>query len=237
MAFIRDITQRKLAEAKLEETRALAQEQQRAWVVLEERRQLARNLHDSVNQSIHSLALFSETLTSLLEKKQIKRAQHTAERLEESARLAVKEFRLMLYELQAPAVEKNLDLFQELETRLAMVEHRAGMEARVEMDGSLNDCPQQWRENLFWITIEALNNTLKHAQARSVVVRFHFRTEYIEVEIQDDGIGFDPLKKRYGNLGLPNMRERAAMLGGTLTFNTAPGQGTLVHFHADIKDI
>jgi two-component system, NarL family, sensor histidine kinase LiaS len=56
------------------------------------------------------------------------------------------------------------------------------------------------------------------------------------VEIHDDGIGFDPLKNRRGCQGLRNMRERAALMGGTLTFDAAPGRGTLVHFHADIKD-
>jgi signal transduction histidine kinase len=60
--------------------------------------------------------------------------------------------------------------------------------------------------------------------------------ERLELEVQDNGIGFDSQKARVGGLGLRNMRERAALLGGTLDIRTAPGAGTSIHFYAEIKE-
>jgi two-component system sensor histidine kinase DegS len=210
--------------------------QQRTMAKFEERQRLGRDLHDSVNQSIHSLVLFSETLTAILEKDNMERARHIAERLQESARQALKETRLMLYELSPTDLDQEVDLVRDLETRLATVEHRAGVQAHINQEGSLENCPRDWNENLFWITIEALNNTLKHAQARNVIINLRCAPPLMELEILDDGKGFDPASLRPGGLGLRNMRERAALLGGKLTIDASPGKGTRVRFSTIINN-
>ncbi|HMB21871.1 MAG TPA: PAS domain S-box protein, partial [Anaerolineales bacterium] len=203
---------------------------------IEERQRLARDLHDSVNQSVHSLVLFSETLISTLEKNNMDRALQVAGRLQESARQALKEARLLLYEIQAPVSERNIDLIPDLEARLATVERRAGVKVQIIQEGSLEDYSPSWSENLFWITIEALNNALKHAQARNMKIIFRCSQERLELEILDDGIGFDPQKARLGGIGLRNMRERAALLGGELTVFSALGQGTRVRLIIEVKE-
>jgi PAS domain S-box-containing protein len=200
----------------------------------EERQNLARELHDSVNQSIHSLVLFSETLTATLEKNHVDRARQIALRLQESARQALKETRLMLYELQPSDPERRVDLVPDLETRLETVERRAGVRAHITLEGSLEHLPPEWNENLFWIVIEALNNALKHAQARSVQISICSSPPHIELNVQDNGIGFDPSRPQIGGFGLRNMSERAGLLGGELTFDSAPGKGTCVSFVAEI---
>ncbi|HJS20463.1 MAG TPA: PAS domain S-box protein [Anaerolineales bacterium] len=225
LASLVDITDRKEAEAALLKLTAV-----------EERQRLARDLHDSVNQSIHSLVLFSETLTSTLERNNLERARQIAERLQESARQALKETRLLLYETQALAPERSVDLIQALESRLATVEQRAGVRTQLIQEGSLEDCPQAWSENLFWITIEALNNALKHAQARNVKILMMSSPQRLEMEIIDDGAGFDPGKPRAGGLGLRNMRERADLIGGELVIRSSPGKGTRVCFSAEAKE-
>jgi signal transduction histidine kinase len=203
---------------------------------MEERQRLARDLHDSVNQSIHSLILFSETLISTLERNSVDRARQIAGRLQESARQALKETRLLLYEIQAPASENGVDLIQGLETRLVTVERRAGIKAQIVQEGSLDLCPQAWHENLFWIAIEALNNALKHAQARNTKVIIRCLPKCIELKIVDDGIGFDPKKPRAGGMGLKNMRERAELLHGELEILSAPGEGSAVKFYAETRE-
>lgn len=225
LASLVDITSRKLAEESLLKLAAL-----------EERQRLARDLHDSVNQSIHGLVLFSETLVSTLEKNNIDRARHIAERLQESARQALKETRLMLYEMQTTDPERSVNLIKDLETRLVTVERRAGVKAQIIEEGSLDHCPRAWHENLFWIAIEALNNALKHAQARKMQIVVHCSPKTMELKIVDDGIGFDPGKPRVGGMGLQNMRDRAALLGGQVTILSTPGRGSCVHFNAEIKE-
>jgi PAS domain S-box-containing protein len=216
--------------------RTLAKESLLKLAAIEERQRLARDLHDSVNQSIHGLVLFSETLVSTLEKNNMERARHIADRLQESARQALKETRLMLYEMQTTDPERSVDLVKDLEKRLVTVERRAGVKAQILQEGSMDHCPPAWHENLFWITIEALNNALKHAQARNMQIRIRCSSIRVEMEIVDDGIGFDVDKPRVGGLGLQNMRDRASLLGGQLTIHSTPRQGSCVRFIAEIKE-
>ncbi len=216
LALVRDITERKSAE------------------IMKERQRLARDLHDSVNQSLHSVVLLSETLTATLQKDNTKRALYLAERMQDSARQSLKEMRLLLYELQAAETGRETDFVQDLETRLAIVERRAGIQAQINLQGGLENCPHLWNKNLFWITIEALNNTLKHAQARNLEINLRCLPGLLELEISDDGKGFDPASRLPGGLGLRSMRERAALLGGELVIDSSPGKGTRVRFSASI---
>ena len=225
LAALVDITGRKQAEAALLKLTAV-----------EERQRLARDLHDSVNQSIHSLVLFSETLISTLERNNTDRARQIADRLKESARQALKETRLLLYEIQAPASEGSVDLVQALQRRLATVEQRAGIRAQIVQEGSLEYCPPGWSENLFWIAIEALNNALKHAQAHSMKIVIRSLPQSVDLEIIDDGIGFNPNQRQSGGMGLQTMRERANQLDGDLAIHSSAGMGTRVHFHSQIKE-
>jgi PAS domain S-box-containing protein len=214
----------------------LARESLLKLAAIEERQRLARDLHDSVNQSIHGLVLFSETLVSTLEKNNVDRARQIAGRLQESARQALKETRLMLYEMQTTDPERSVNLVQDLEMRLVTVERRAGVKAQILQEGSLEHCPRAWHENLFWITIEALNNALKHAQAHNMQINIRCSSKRLELEIIDDGIGFDADKPRLGGLGLQNMRDRASLLGGQLTIHSARKKGSRVCFSAEIKE-
>ena len=78
----------------------------------------------------------------------------------------------------------------------------------------MDHCPQGWHENLFWITIEALNNALKHAQARHMQIIIRCSPKRLELKVVDDGIGFNPAKPHVGGLGLRNMHDRTSLLGG-----------------------
>lgn len=223
-------------EGTLHEAQAQVIEQQRAMAMIDERQRMARDLHDSVNQSIHSLMLFSETLVSTLDRNNIARARQISERLQESARQALKETRLLLYQTQVTGQERGVDLIEELNARLANVEGRAGVRAQIIQKGSLAHCPKDWHQNIFWIAIEALNNSLKHSQARAVQVVIRSFPNYMELEVADDGRGYETTKPQTGGYGLRNMQERADLLGGRVTITSTPAKGTRVLFHADIKE-
>ena len=116
-----------------------------------------------------------------------------------------------------------------LQQRLDAVERRAGVEIELQTDSSIV-LPPLVEEGLYRITLEALNNTLKHAAAQSVLIRLHANDNNVSLCVQDDGQGFllDTADAQ-GGLGLISMRERAKQIGATLTILSKPGQGTTVN--------
>jgi signal transduction histidine kinase len=210
--------------------------QQRRLAKMEERKRLGRDMHDSVNQSIHSLMLFSETLISLLKKGRTEEAIFVAERVQDSGQRALKEIRLLLFETQSKEADEITDLISVLQERFNFVENRVGVQTDIILDGSLAYIPSEWNENLYWITIEALNNALKHAQTNKVKVFFHCKDKHLEMKIIDKGTGFDAALLNGGGMGMRTMRERAELLGGQLSVTSSPGYGTSVLLRAEIKE-
>ncbi len=195
--------------------------------MLQERRRLARDLHDSVTQSLHSLVLSAETATQL-HATQPERLARTLAHLAVSARQALKEMRLLLYELRLDS-PFAAGLVQALQTRLDAVERRAGIETTLRVDPA-TPWPKFWERELYPIAMEALNNALKHARAAHVTVRLGGDSTSFTLEISDDGCGFDAddEQARAGGIGLAIMAERAERLGGRLVVRSTVGGGTQV---------
>ena len=210
---------------------ALLQQRAQDATTLEERERVARELHDAVTQSIYSLTLFAEAGRRLASAGQLERVQEYLTLLGDTAQQAMKQMRLMLYELR-PAVLEQVGLVQALTQRLDAVERRAGINARLEVAESLRLSPVV-EESLYRICQEALNNALKHSSARNVVVRLQRADNVVTLEVSDDGIGFvldqpGEAKIDAAGVGLNHIRERVARLNGTLAIETAPDQGTKV---------
>jgi len=194
---------------------------------LEERQRLARELHDSVTQSVFSLTLFAEAARELAGCGKTDRIAQTLDEIDAIARQALKETRLMIYQMRPPALEQE-GIVGALRRRLDVVEGRLGIEARVLTD-TLVELPAAVEEELYHIAQEALNNALRHAAATSVTVRIRSEGEHLVLEVIDNGWGFDLNAVRdRGGMGLRNMRERAERLRGTLTILTKPDQGTTI---------
>jgi signal transduction histidine kinase len=87
--------------------------------------------------------------------------------------------------------------------------------------------PQEWEENLLRVAQEVLTNTLRHARASHFRVHFAFDPQAIRLELRDDGCGFDPAK-RYDGFGLLGIKERIESMGGELTVQSAPENGTAI---------
>jgi len=195
--------------------------------VLEERTRLARELHDSVTQSMYSVVLLTEGWRRSLRDAGKAQIEEYLLRIGELNEQALKEMRLLIHELRPPALEAE-GLLGALHLRLDAVEKRAGVNARLISDAVVQ-FPRPVEEELYRIAQEALNNALKHAAARNVVVRLATDNRRALLEIEDDGRGFvvDAADGR-GGMGLANMRERAGRLGGSLDILSAPGHGTTV---------
>jgi signal transduction histidine kinase len=147
--------------------------------------------------------------------------------LTETTQQAFKEMRLLVYELRPPALEQD-DLVGALRHRLERVEQRANIETDFQVENGIT-LPDLMEEAFYYIAEEALNNALKHAAATAVTVRLDAGQDQIELEISDNGRGFEPdTSRRSGGLGLISMQERVEKLGGKLTVRSAPGAGTTV---------
>jgi signal transduction histidine kinase len=147
--------------------------------------------------------------------------------LQETARDGMRDMRLLIFQLHPPILEA-VGLVAALQTRLAAVEERAGLQTHFRVQGERR-LPIAIEEDLYWIAQEALNNVRKHAAARHVTVRLHFTASTVRLEVVDDGVGFDLQTVRAegrGTGGLRSMAERTARLGGQLTHASAPGKGT-----------
>ena len=209
----------------LENARLFTEAQGKA--VLEERQRLARDLHDSVTQSLYSLTLLAEAGRRLIEVDTPQAARYVND-MGEIAQQSLKEMRLLVYQLRPLALEHE-GLIGAVQARLDSVEKRAGIEARFLIEGNLRNLPPMVEEGLFRIAQEALNNALKHAAARSVVVRLRGEDECVTLEVADDGRGSELLTTDVkGGLGLTSIKERVAQLQGALTIDSAPGAGTRI---------
>jgi signal transduction histidine kinase len=206
-------------------------EQAQQVAVVEERQRLARELHDSVTQALHSSSLLAEAGRRLASTGDVERTRGYLARLGEISQQALKEMRLLVYELR-PLALREVGLVGALQQRLDAVERRAGVEAHLEVEGEIG-LPVVVEEELYRIAQEALNNALKHAEPTSVVVAIRIKGEpsgqRVELEVVDDGTGFDTdAVGDKGGMGLVSMGERAEKLGGTLQITSVPGKGTRV---------
>ncbi|MDQ4077524.1 MAG: histidine kinase [Chloroflexota bacterium] len=209
----------------VENARLYQQAQQLA--VVEERQRLARELHDSVTQSLYSLTLFAEAGRRQSTVGAWATVEQYLGRLSETAHQALKEMRLLVYELRPPTLEHD-GLVGALQRRLDAVEKRAGIDARLLVEGD-RQLPAPLEEALYRIAQEAFNNALKHASASTITVRLYADEREVMLEVVDDGQGFDVSSAvDGGGLGLTSMRERVERLGGFLTILSQPGVGTTV---------
>jgi signal transduction histidine kinase len=200
---------------------------------LAERTRLARELHDSVTQSLYSVTLFAQAAASQLENGDSATAAAHLTDLRDTAQEALGEMRLLIYELRPLGLEEK-GLSAILQERLDAVETRAGVQCKLSVEGG-DLIPLDVQAELYHIAQEALNNVLKHAHARNVAVRLHAGETGITLEVQDDGSGFDPSTARRGGMGMVGMRERVQRLGGIFTIESEPGSGTCVSVQLPIQ--
>ena len=197
--------------------------------VMEERSRLARELHDSVSQSLYSLTLFAETGRQLVEKGDLENLRKCFSEIVSSSQVILKEMRLLMFDLRPAALEEE-GLLGALRKRLDSVEQRSGVKAVLNVTGEAK-LPAAIEEGLYRIAQEALNNSLKYSSASKVSIDIEFSPDKIEMQVSDDGMGFDvDSSLQRGGMGVINMQERAAKLGGSLQIRSAPGKGTRIHF-------
>jgi signal transduction histidine kinase len=215
--------------------KAKLRQQAERVAVMEERHRVARQLHDSLTQALYSLSLFADaSRLALLAGKTRVVNDHLVE-MRNLARQALLEMRLLIFELHPPALESE-GLIGAMQTRLATVETRAGLETEVLVEGKERRLSPQIEEALYGFAQEALNNVVKHAAAKTVSIRASFCDDNVRLEVLDDGAGFDlRAAGRCGGLGLKGMRERIDRAGGSIEIITQAGKGTCLAAAFDLN--
>ena len=188
----------------------------------EERRRLARELHDETGQALASILLGLKTLEEASDVAELGDRVATlrarvVETLQDVRRLAV--------ELR-PAALDDFGLEPALERLVSGFAEQTGL--KVELESRLQDdrLPQEVETVLYRIVQEALTNIVKHAHADRVSIVVTQRADSVGAIVEDDGRGFDPDQETDGGIGLLGMRERVALLDGALTIESAEGKGT-----------
>jgi len=202
-------------------------EQAQQLAVIEERNRLARDLHDSVMQALYGVTLYAEASMRQIEMGETKMAGDHLREIRDTTEDALREMRLLIFELRPPVLSQD-GLVSALRARLESVEERVGIRTVLDVrcPGRL---PAVAEEEVYRVSLEALNNSLRHADASTVEVALYYEQGVVALEIADDGIGFDPLAARQrGGFGLRSMEERVAHLGGLFVLESQPGEGTRI---------
>uniref|UniRef100_A0A7C3IKF3 GAF domain-containing protein n=1 Tax=Gracilinema caldarium TaxID=215591 RepID=A0A7C3IKF3_9SPIR len=222
-----DLTEVFASQAVLAIENAMLRKQAAQVAAHAERDRLARDLHDSVSQSLFSANLIAQSLPKLW-KTMPEKALDELANLQKLTRGAQSEMRALLFELRPQALETT-DL-QDLAGHVINAfsgKTLIPVESSVEITGPI---PLQVKLVVYRIIQEALNNIAKHAKARKVWLNLRGNAHCLSLHIQDDGVGFALQHLKKPGLGLSIMDERAKLVGGYLVISSEPGKGSRITF-------
>lgn len=200
-------------------------EQTRDVAAANERARIARELHDSVTQTLFTASVLAEATPRIWDKDR-ELAQHNMGNLSQLLRSALIEMRSLLLELRMGA-QPQQTLDQLLRSLADVVQVRGNLAVELQVDGD-RTLSADVTLALYRIAQEATNNVIKHSEATSVVVTLRRKTDGVELRIKDDGRGFDIKGISTGHLGINIMGERIKEIGGSLHIQSEVGRGTEV---------
>ena len=203
--------------------------------VMEERSRLARELHDSVTQSLYSASLYSAGARRFYSQGKYPEVDSYLTQIGDLTQQALKDMRLLVYELRSPELKRN-GLVGALQNRLDAVERRLNIEADIHEE-DIGPLSEEIEENLYRIAMESLNNSLKYAQATRISLSFIKDGSERIFSVQDNGMGFLVDKGlQSGGMGLATMRERTERIGGRFKILSLPEKGTTIEVRFSIVE-
>ena len=216
--------ERQRAEAAEKELRRLSRQLVQAQE--EERKTISRELHDEVGQMLTALRMELKSLQELRTVPGAEFDEHVngAKTLTEQSLRALKDMAMGL----RPSMLDDLGLGSAVQWQARQFSKHTGIPVNVQVDGIPADLPERHRTCVYRMVQEALTNTARHAQAKTIDVSVSAQDGQLAVAVKDDGVGFDPAAVRGAGLGLIGMQERVMELRGELRLASHAGKGTAV---------
>jgi signal transduction histidine kinase len=220
----RNLEQQRRTEQTEQELRRLSQQLVQAQE--DERKSIARELHDQVGQMLTAVRMELGSLAQLrgTDAEQFQTRVREARQVAEQALRAVRDMAMGL----RPSMLDDLGLVPAIEWQARDFSRRAGVPVEVQVDGHLDGLPDSHRTCVYRVVQEALTNCARHASARNIRISLHGSDGLLSLAIQDDGVGFGSGDSRGKGLGLIGMEERVGELGGRIEILSHPHKGTLV---------
>ncbi|MGW8251251.1 MAG: sensor histidine kinase, partial [Anaerolineales bacterium] len=195
-----------------------------------ERQRIARELHDETGQSLTAIGLGLRSISTTMFQ-DVEKTAGNLKHIQGLVAQSLDELQRLIADLR-PSHLDDLGLVATLRWYAGEVESRTGLKVDFSVEGESRPLPSEVRTTLFRVAQEALNNTVKHANAHKAKIDLIFSPESVAVSVQDDGSGFN-LNRLEGtsrpSWGLIGMRERASLLGGHLDIDSRRGQGTIIY--------
>jgi NarL family two-component system sensor histidine kinase YdfH len=243
LLYIRQVQAREDAQALLHELEAAHRQlgeyaaQVEELTISQERQRMARELHDTLAQGLAGLILQLEAADSYLESDNQAQARAVVQQAMHRARTALQEARRAIQALRPVALEQG-NLVDALGHEVDQFAATTGVRATFEVVGDPPSVPPETALDILRIIQEALSNVGRHAGARHVLVQLARDGQALQLLVQDDGVGFDPVEglDRPGCFGLGGMRERAERIGGTLQVESGRGKGARVMLSVEGRD-
>lgn len=213
---------------RLGEQEVIEKEKAAEGAVLEERRRMARDLHDTVSQQLFAIHMSASSLPKVLERNE-EQGRIVMDQLITMSQMAQKQMRALIAQLR-PVELEGRDLFQALDKWFPDYCRQNGLKGikEMELQGELSEAIEH---QLFLIIQEAMANIVKHAGARLVSLALRETPKQVVLSISDDGQGFEQERQKQGSYGLTTMRERAEKLGGQVEIISRTGSGTTIRVH------
>ncbi|MEK3987315.1 sensor histidine kinase [Paenibacillus sp. FSL K6-3166] len=213
---------------RLGEQEVIEKEQAAETAVLEERRRMARDLHDTVSQQLFAIHMSASSLPKVLKVNEAQ-GQLVMDQLIAMSQMAQKQMRALIAQLR-PVELEGRNLFEALEKWFPDYCRQNGLKGmkELELQGELSEAIEH---QLFLIIQEAMANIVKHAEARLVSLSLREGARQVVLSISDDGQGFEHIQQKQGSYGLTTMRERAEKLGGQVEIISRKGAGTTIRVH------
>ncbi len=201
----------------------------------EERRRVARDIHDGPAQAMANIVFRAEVCERLIDT-DVERAKAELRELREHIRGTLGEIRKIIFDLRPMALD-DLGLGPTIRGVLDNIRSQHGIFTEMSITGKEQRLESYIEIGLFRVVQEALNNVIKHAIASTIRVRIEFAPAGVAIVVEDDGKGFDDLAGEIPgeHFGLMGMRERLQLLEGKLTIKSIPGRGSRVLIQAPLK--
>ncbi|MCQ6278680.1 sensor histidine kinase [Bacillus sp. EB600] len=202
----------------------------------EERKRLSREIHDGPAQMIANVIMRSDLIERVYRERGGEEAIAEVKSFKKMVRSALYEVRRIIYDLRpmalddlglVPTLRKYLQTIEEYHNKAKIEFSNMGLERRL---------PPKYEVAMFRLIQEAVQNALKHAEAKNILVRLEMTKSNINVLIKDNGKGFDVKRACPKSFGLLGMRERIELLDGDITIESKIGKGTLVYIHVPVPE-